>query len=102
MIEHKSEIGSLTRMIRAPRLIYLATARPKNHHRCTPSSAPGFDEEPLDIMRPHATFESVQKHKERRSVSCIEVVEVDEIAVRSLQPLDSCIVYLWTTEKFSP
>jgi len=53
-------------------------------------------------MGPNRAFEAVEQEEDGRILGSVEMMEIQEIAIRSLQPLDSCIVYLRTAKEFSP
>jgi hypothetical protein len=53
-------------------------------------------------MRPNRALEAVKQEQDWCAGGSIQMVNVQKITVRRLQPLDSCIVYLLTPEKFSP
>jgi hypothetical protein len=53
-------------------------------------------------MRPDGALETVEKDQERRVLRAFEVVDVQKIAVRRVESLQSCFVEWLTPEELAP
>jgi hypothetical protein len=102
MTDQKRDVSSLTGMVEATGPVQLGAARTEDHCCSAPAALSGFSEQALDIMRLDRALQTVKQDQERSVVRAFEVMDVQEIAIRRVEPLQSGFVEWLTPEKLAP
>ena len=89
-------------MVKARRSIGLFSARSENQDGCPPLAPVGLVEQRLYVMRSNGAFESMEEHENRRPTNAVCVVNVQEIAVDGIEPLEAGRPERLTPQEFAP
>jgi hypothetical protein len=102
MPDHEIEIGGFAGVIKPAGSVELISAGAKDQNNTAPLPSAGFAEQSLDIMGSDGALESVKKEQNGRPGGRIQMVQVEKISVRSLEPLDTGRVWGLPAEELSP
>src|SRR5689334_14890199 len=98
----KAQIGRFAGVIKTYEAVGLIAAGSENQDGRLPAAPERFREKCLDVMRANSTLQSVEQEQKRSSLLHIEVMQLDEIAVGRLQPLDRCLMRWLFSHEPSP